>query len=277
MLSKVYFNINSDYKRVLTKKGNKKYIVKTNSRMVSFIKKELNKFFNTPVFMINAGFGLILYIFISIAVCIKFNDISSVITTGESSINIDLLNNYIPAFIFLLLCFGTFMTSITSSMISLEGKKFSLIKSLPIKPFDISLYKVLSSLIVMIPFLIIGDIILFVNFKINIISIILLLSSTIILSYLSEIIGIIINLKFPKTDFINDTEVVKQSMSSFFATIIGMSLVAISVMASLWFMGKGLSSNIIILIFNFIYLIISILLTLLLNKISDSCFNNISI
>ena len=40
---------------------------------------------------------------------------------------------------------------------------------------------------------------------------------------LAEIVGIIINLKYPKMDAKNDTEIVKQSMSSMVAVFVGMA------------------------------------------------------
>ena len=51
------------------------------------------------------------------------------------------------------------MKSITSSMISLEGKTFSILKSLPVKPYTIIKSKILTAVLIMIPCILIGDII----------------------------------------------------------------------------------------------------------------------
>ena len=46
---------------------------------------------------------------------------------------------------------------------------------------------------------------------------------------LSSILGLVINLKYPKMNASNDTEVVKQSMSSMVAVFINMGIIIISV------------------------------------------------
>ena len=119
-----------------------------------------------------------------------------------------------------LICFASFMTSITSSMISLEGKSFNILKSLPVNPFIIIKSKVLAAVLIMIPFMIIGDLIIFIRFGFDLLSIILLLIASILFPLISETIGIIVNLKYPRMDAKNDTEVVKQSMSSMISVFI---------------------------------------------------------
>ena len=46
---------------------------------------------------------------------------------------------------------------------------------------------------------------------------------------LYSILGLVINLKYPKMNALNDTEVVKQSMSSMVAVFINMGIIIISV------------------------------------------------
>jgi ABC-2 type transport system permease protein len=161
-------------------------------------------------------------------------------------------------------------------MISLESKSFNILKSLPIKPFHIVLYKVLTALVIMIPCILIGDIIIFIKFKFNTISILLLLIASILLPAVSELLGILINLKYPKLDATNDTEIVKQSMSSMISVFTGMGLIGITLLGVFYLLDKGLNGNIIILLFLIIYGIIVSILCYLLNKKTDKYFNNIT-
>ena len=169
------------------------------------------------------------------------------------------------------------MTSITSSMISLEGKSLNILKSLPISPIKIVLYKVFSALIIMVPCIIIGDIILFIKFKLDIISIIFILISSILFPFVSELIGIIINLKYPKIDASNDTEVVKQSMSSLVSTFIGMGLLGGTIIVLFLMLNLGLANHLVMLICITFYSVLGLLLWLLLNKTCDKSFNNITV
>ncbi len=52
---------------------------------------------------------------------------------------------------------------------------------------------------------------------------------SILIPLVSHFIGLLINLKFPKLDAENSTEVVKQSVSSFVAVMIGMLLLIVSI------------------------------------------------
>ena len=275
VIGKIYFNINSNVKSIKIKKHNKNYKIKTSSPIKALIKKELSRFINSPVFITNAGFGLVLFIIGCILMTIKFDSVAQIIIQNDSKMTINIINNYIPAILFGFICFTSFMTSITSSMISLEGKTFSILKSLPIKPYTIVKSKVYSALLIMIPFIFIGDIILFIKFKFDIINIILILIASILLPLISETIGIIINLKYPKMDAKNDTEVVKQSMSSTVSVFTGMVIIGIT----LYLLFKALNNNIsntnILIIFILAFTVIYCGLLVLLHKTCEKNFDNI--
>lgn len=277
ILGKLYFKINSHSKKILISNRNTNYTIKTNSKMKSFVKKELNRFFTTSVFFVNAGFGLILFMIICIMVSLRFDSILESFASLSPEFDINTIRSNIPLFMFGLIVFTSSMTSITSSMISLEGKAITLLKSLPIKPLEIVLYKVITALIIMIPCIILGDIIVFIKFKFDFISILLILLASTILPLVSELIGIIVNLKYPKVDATNDTEVVKQSLSSMISVFTGMGLIAATVVLLFTFLDKGISPSIILLILIAFYMIICLILWVILKKVCDRYFNEINI
>lgn len=278
VIGKVYFGINSNAKAVSKKKKtNKDYVIKSASPVKSLIKKEFSRFINSPVFVSNAGFGLVLYIIGCILVAVKFNSFANSIIEVGIVDSIEQLTSFIPLIAFGFLCFTAFMTSITSSMISLEGKSFNILKSLPQKPAKIVNAKVLAAICIMLPCILIGDLILFIRFKMDIISMILILIASVLLPLISETIGIIVNLKYPRMDAQNDTEVVKQSMSSSISVFIGMGIIAATLGALAGAVSAGLSNILIILIFIGAFAVIYGLLLLLLNKICDKCFDNINV
>lgn len=277
LLGKVYFSINSNSKRIITKYKNNNYKIKQNSKALSFVKKELNRFFSTPVFITNAGFGLVLYIIACILITLKFGYFANMITKTYPSITEYALRSNISVILFILIAFTSLMTSITSSMISLENKSINLLKSLPVTPIMVALYKVLSALVIMIPCILIGDIIIFIKFNLDIISIILLLLLSVIMPAVSEMIGILVNLKYPKLDATNDTEIVKQSISSMLSVFIGMGLLGMTGIMLYKLIKANIPSSAVLLIFIIIYTVILLLLTLILTKTCDKSFKNISI
>ena len=148
------------------------------------------------------------------------------------------------------------MTSITSSMISLEGKNIDITKSLPVPSKKILLAKILTSNSISVPIILICDVVFFILCKVDIINIILTLSASIVVPTFSAILGLIINLKHPKLDASSDTEIVKQSMSSFIAVFsgvfIGMLMIGITVICGM--------KNIILLLEVLIFAILDLLL-----------------
>ena len=165
VVSSVYFKINSNVKSVATNNKNRNYKITYHRVMPSLIKKEFQRFITSPVFIINAGFGLVLYIVASIVLVLKFDSIKSGIMIEGQLISLDIITSYFPTMMFLLICATSFMSSITSSMISLEGKSFSILKSLPISSLTIILAKVLSALVIMLPFILIGNIIILTKIR----------------------------------------------------------------------------------------------------------------
>ena len=282
ILSKFYFKINSSYKEVTTvqnkkiKKGELKFV--QNNPVRSLIKKEITTFFKTPVFIINAGFALVFFFIIAVAICFKFDSLyeSLFASTGEVTITKEAILSHMSLAIFMLVAFASFMTSITNSVISLEGKNISILKSLPLEPKRILMSKVHAALVITTPPMLIGTLIMLINFKINIIESILILLLTILMPLVSHFIGIIINLKFPKLNYDNSAEVVKQSVSSFLAVMIGMILL----IANGYVVFEGFDEynpTIFLGIATIVYIVINIVLYIVLSTMSVKDFRKLSI
>lgn len=276
ILGKLYFKINSSSKKTIIRHEAKPYKIKQNKKITAFIKKEINRFITTPVFITNAGFGLVLFIAICILGTIKFNSIAASILITSKNLTLKQIEDKIPLILLAAICFTSLMTSITSCMISLENKSFNILKSLPLKSIEIVIYKVAAAIIIMIPCILIGDTIIFIKFSFNWITILLLLISSIILPIVSSLIGIIVNLKYPKLDATNDTEVVKQSLSSMISVFIGLGLIGITGILIMKMIDFNINNYIIILLINILYSIICFGLWIYLKKNCDKSINNIN-
>ena len=123
VLGKFYFRINSKLKSINNSKTHSKakpLNFKARSQTNSLIRKEINTFFKTPVFIINAGFSLVLFLVLAVLLAIRFDSVATMLIDEETGLGIakDLIYNNLSIVIFALISFGTFMTSITSSIIS---------------------------------------------------------------------------------------------------------------------------------------------------------------
>ena len=136
--------------------------------------------------------------------------------------------------------------------------------------------KIYSCLVITTPVLLIGDIILFIRFKISILEAIILLILSILIPLVSHFIGLITNLKYPKLDWENQAEVVKQSTSSFVSVMIGMLLMITSIIIVMSILGK-INSLLVLIIATLIYLIINFALYKYLSKKGSKLFNELNI
>lgn len=220
-----YFKIIS---KTAAKSGTKKVTKKSRAQKPhsptrALMKKELNRFFSSPVFIINAGFGLLLIVVVTFALVFNADGfISMLLENEELNISADFIKSLLPKIFFALVTFMLCMTSITSSMISLEGKSMNITKSLPVSPLKILLAKVLTSNLIAIPLVLLCDLIFFCVFRVPPLDILFILLATFLVPTFTAFIGLLVNLKYPKMHATSDTEIVKQSMSGMVAVFIGM-------------------------------------------------------
>ena len=279
ILNKIYFKINSRLKKVVASKkvDVKDLKIKSNYKIISLIKKELKTLFNTPVYIINSSFSLLLYIIISVIILFKFDSVITLLTsTTGIKIPIDFILNNKSIIILILISMTSYMASMTNSLISLEGRGINILKSLPLNAITILMSKIYTCLLFTTPVLFIGDILLFLKFKTNIIECILLLILSILIPLVSHFIGILVNLKYPKLDAENSTEIVKQSMSSFLAVMIGIVLFIITTAITIALI-KIINIKVLLILYIVLYLIIDYILYMVLIKKGAKEYNSLSI
>ena len=278
VLGKVYYRINSRVKIVKTGAHKLEYEVKKRSVVGAIIHKELKKFIDTPVFVINAGFGLVLFLAATIIISINFESLGGLLRNyGVESVDGlgDIAKNFAPALLFGLLVMASLMSSITSSVVSLEGRSFNILKTLPVKPITIIMSKVLTAVLIMMPFILVGDIIMFVRFDFSILQILMILLASFILPMVAEMIGIAMNLKYPKMNAASDAEVVKQSTSPMVATFLGMGFTILSAYLIITTISNGVPMDLVLAVGTFIYAVIFVLLAIYLKKVGTKKFYQI--
>lgn len=223
-------------------------ILKRRPKVVSLIKKELKRFLDSPVYIINTMFGGVIIVVATIGIAINFDEMLNAFV-GQIGMGIDReqIINLMPKIFYEIVVFTSCLTSITSSMISIEGKSFNITKSLPVSTKKILLSKIMASNILSTPLILISDIIFFVTFKTEMIDIIYILLISIIMPTLIGVIGLLINLRFPKMDASSDTEVVKQSASSAIAVFIGMGIGIASIILMVT-VGSNMNLNIFVMV-----------------------------
>ena len=243
------------YFKIITKSQEKGSTIKTGalkkevikkSQIVSLLMKELKRYFASPVYVFNTAFGPLVLLVITIFLRINNGGVFKSIFY-MSGLDIAII------YYLILLIVGA-VTQISASSISLEGKTINITKSLPVEEYVILKSKILAATIIETPLLILSSLVFISTYETNLLYAILLLGQSLVMPIFIACIGLIVNLKYPKMDANNDTEVVKQSMGSMVSTLIGIvffvgSLVFIIYLNKLLIIQIVLMAHFILLIF----------------------------
>ena len=119
--------------------------------------------------------------------------------------------------------------------------------------------KVITATLLIVPITAIGSLVMAMRFQFGILETILILIGVVTMPLVTELIGILINLRYPRFNADNDTVVVKQSASVMVATFLGLGMVLVTI--SLIFTTVFLAGQITgLLIMDAIYVIIALFL-----------------
>ena len=180
--------------------------------------KEWRYYFSIPIYFINTAFGLILLVGGSLGLWFfKDQFISSL---GLLALPVDLI-------IVIVIGFSLSTVYTPSISLSLEGSNFSVLKSLPIEGRTVMLSKVLFNISLVLVPLAFSLVIVFFAHLVNLDSLLLIGLNAILFSVLTSLINGVINLIFPKFEFQNEVEVVKQSLGAFLGVFSGLGVMVL--------------------------------------------------
>ena len=233
---------------------------KQRSQTAAMVKKEFTRYFHKPVLIINTAMGLVLFVIAVIVLCLNFDSIAASIVQDELfPITYEQIYSYMPSVTFAMVAFTSLLTYITATSFSLEGKAFNILKTLPIDGRKVMLVKVLSAILLTSPVILIGSLIMFFRFQFGLLDLLLVMLAAIVMPLVTELIGVFIDLKYPRFNAENDAEVVKQSPAVMVASFLGLGLtiVTISLTSILVFvMGQTLGLAIVTALYTVIFLIL---------------------
>ena len=143
---------------------------------------------------------------VAYTVSLFFVDLEVVLKDMPVDINI---NAVIPV-----LFAGIMLTnSPIATSVSMEGKEFWIIRTLPVSDSDILKAKLLFNVILLAPFYVVGEVIMIIALRPRIIEFVWMIILPIAIICCALVLGLFVNLKFPKLKWDSDVEVVKQSAS----------------------------------------------------------------
>ncbi len=197
-----------------------KHLVKKSS-FYAITRKEFSKFFSSPTYMLNGGVGLIFEIVAAIIIAVKapaLFDVNPEIL-AEQGIKAADVKSFLSPLIAVGLLFCESMNLMSASALSLEGKSFWIMKSIPIDPKNVLLAKTMPNSVLNVGASVISGLIAAIGIgaSIEYYPIFILIPAA--GGVLFSLMGIIVNVFVPKFEFVNEAQVVKQSAAAFLSML----------------------------------------------------------
>ncbi len=219
---------------VVTRKNNKAVKYRARTLFSTLVMKEIRKFFSVPIYAVNAGFGPLILVILGVLSVIYKTKIM------EFMINAVGLGIAFPLIVAVVIGFSLSMVYTSSISLSLEGKNFWIIKSLPIQPELVMNAKIAFNVLLGLPFAYFALTMIAISFAFPFMDFLVLVFLFTAISLMVSAMDAFINLHFPKFEFMNDTEVVKQSMGSLIGVFGGMGILVLDGIG-FYFLEKTLS------------------------------------
>ena len=267
--SKTYLKTNT-MARTFENNGKFTYESKTTKPLKALVKKEIRGFFGIPVYVINTIIGPILSIIVTYFICAQIK--AEYLQVGELLIEI---RTILPI---LLISSSLFVFSIsptTSCTISIEGKNFWIIKTLPVKEREILLSKKIVNYLITIPSIFCNIIIANIFIGLSLIENVFVILIPLSVILLTTDLGLYINILYYKFDFDDPVKVVKQGISvlltMIFSALIALILSVLCVGLFFIFNNAVLSLSIVLIVL----VVLNIIMKLIINIKGIKKFKNI--
>ena len=252
-----YRIISASYIGIVSDSGSRKAEVykeehlRRTSSFMALTKKELRLFVSSATYMLNSGLGVVFILIIGVASLFVKSDISILINELISESSWLRPDEVAAPIAISLLVMLSAMTMISSSALSLEGKNFWILKSMPVSPREVLFAKTMPHIIVSTPPVLVASVCLIIATEPSAVYWPFYILTPVISNIAFAFFGMVMNTAFPKFEYENEAQPVKQSLPVFITSMVGMlfgfGLMSVSFVLAL--MGMSLLICILTLLF----------------------------
>ena len=180
--------------------------LKAAGAMSALLKKELRRFASNSMIILNSALGSVFLVIMGVAALIYRDRLVEILgpIPGEGML---------AGVAVLALSFMGAMDYISSATISLEGKSLWIPKTIPVPVRTILMSKVLLNVVIALPATLIASACVAIALPMTALERLYVVLIPCIVSVFISLYGVVINLRFPKFDYINEVNVVKNSLS----------------------------------------------------------------
>lgn len=197
----------------------------SHSLLRALLGRELKRYFASGIYVANTIMGYVLMIVIAVMM----------LAAGTEKIRMLLGIPWITESLFpFLLALPAVITSMTSCSISMEGKQFWIIQTLPVREKEIYDSKLLANLVIAAPFWLISTVILCAAVQPSFAEGVWIFVIPACYIVFLTVAGLAVNLAVPVLNWDNEVKVVKQSASTAIVMVVGMVSVLLPTAGVLW-------------------------------------------
>lgn len=204
ILSKRFTEICTGLNATYAKHNYKLGELKAEHVLLSLFKKEMKLYFSSSLYVTNSGIGYILAVLLAGAIAVM--GVDSLAEFMEMPMFLPLIHKVLPFVLAMPLC----MMSTSACTVSMEGKTFWQLQVLPVKAKDIYNAKLLWNLAVAAPFYLISVVLMLIGAKPALSDALHYFLIPLVLLAYCIVLGLACNLWFPKLNWDNEAQVVKQ-------------------------------------------------------------------
>lgn len=206
-----YRILSSNFIKIVTTKTTTKKVeykknveVKQNTLSKTLLKKEIKHLKSSAAYLMNGAFGVLAMPACAIVLLIKAKDIKPLLELVPSK--------WLAIIAFVCVAVLSSMNSLSAPSISLEGKNFWIIRSLPVNSYAVINSKITLHELFTIPPAMITGIAVCYSLGLDWSTSVNVLAADFIFIVLMAQVGVALNLKMPKLDWVNETQAVKNSI-----------------------------------------------------------------
>jgi ABC-2 type transport system permease protein len=204
----------------IAKAGYRRRPLRVRGARSALVRKELRHFFSNPMYILNGAMGVLFTFILPIGILVK-RDLFAVVIA-----EIPGLDRHIGPVIVLVLCGLTSTSIISAPSISLEGKNLWIAQSLPVDGSDVLLAKAYAHMIICMPAILFAAAVLDIMLAISPAMKAFVFIAPLLLTMAEALYGVAINLRFPRFDWISETEAIKQGASTLIAIFSAIGMIA---------------------------------------------------
>ncbi|MDI9472463.1 MAG: hypothetical protein GX260_05785 [Tissierellia bacterium] len=231
------------FRKLMTKKeatirvAYKGKVEKRKPLYMALVEREVRRLMSLPMVVLNTCLGAIAAVFLAGVIIVRRDLFLTLLAEFGEIIDPTMMH----AAASVMLMFLTMANSLSASSLSLEGQQLWNLKSLPIKSKDILLSKALYAFTLAYAPTLLVVAVYMVSFSVPLKMLPLFLLPPASAAVFSSLLGVWLNVAFPKLEWSNETVAVKQGMSVFLHMMVSLALMAGFVFIYLKYLMKNMS------------------------------------